>query len=191
MIAHAHARAAPLRLLAPEARIPQPHALAHGEGLGSPRARTQQRHGHTQPIAINGQPRNISDNNYIFIYIYIYTFIYIYIYICGCAFNVVWQGSTKGPFCRWSEIPGLTPVVGLWGSCLKPKLTTPTQASQARPTPGVENGWRTKAGSLDLLRFQYKSANYRCRKISQTEIQAWQKKAFCRGQITISVLAVL
>ena len=60
--------------------------------------------------------------------------IYIYIYICGCAVNVVWQGSTKGPFCRWSEIPGLTPVVGLWGSCLKPKLTIPTQAEPSKPS---------------------------------------------------------
>ena len=53
--------------------------------------------------------------------------------MCGRAVNVEWQGSTKGPFCRWSEIPGLTPVVGLWGSCPKPKLTIPTQAKQAKP----------------------------------------------------------
>ena len=57
-----------------------------------------------------------------------------YIYICGCAVNVVWQGSTKGPFCRWWEIPGLTPVVILWGSCLKPKLTIPTQAEPSKPS---------------------------------------------------------
>ena len=59
---------------------------------------------------------------------------YMYIYICGCAFNVVWQGSTKGPPCRWSEIPGLTPVAGLWKSCLKPKLTFPTQAKPSKPS---------------------------------------------------------
>ena len=54
--------------------------------------------------------------------------------MCGRAFNVEWQGSTKGLFCRWSEIPGLTAVAGLWRSCLKPKLTLPTQAKPSKPS---------------------------------------------------------
>ena len=37
--------------------------------------------------------------------------------ICGCAFKVVWQGSTKWPFCRWSEILGEQTFWELTGIC--------------------------------------------------------------------------